>query len=133
MGAGLTDERRILYRFFAPGSCELEEGVIAKLGWRRLLAFSAIVQNDGRQRVHIGDVTDPNNPWVQSHAFEFSQCHHHYHFSHYGNFNYNGAPGSKRAFCLEDTNRFHNDETTPLTAEHQTCHYQGIGAGWGDE
>jgi hypothetical protein len=129
----MTDERRIVWRYFAPGSCELEEGVIAKLGWRRLMMFSAVVQNNGTDRVHIGDLTDATNPWLTSHVFEWSACHGHYHFSHYGEFNYNGAPGSKRAFCLEDTNRFHNDEHTPLTAEHQSCHYQGIGAGWGDE
>lgn len=131
--SAMVDERKIVYQYFAPGSCEIPEGVISKLGWRRLLKFSAVVQNDGTQRVHIGNVTDPTNPWLLSHVFEFSQCHAHYHFSHYGNFNYNGAPGSKRAFCLEDTNRFHNDETTPLTAEHQSCEFQGIGAGWGDE
>jgi hypothetical protein len=130
---GLESERRVFYRFFEPGSCDLEEGTIAKLGWRRLVAFSAIVRNDGTERIHVGDVTDPSSPWVQSHVFEFSPCHHHYHFSFYGNFDYAGAPGSKRAFCLEDTNRFHNDELTPLTAEHQSCAFQGIGHGWGDE
>lgn len=131
--AGMQDEHRFVYRYFAPGSCELDEGVIEKLGWRRLLMFSAIVQNNGTAAIHIGDVTDPTNPWVTSHVFEFSPCHGHYHFSHYGNFDYGGAPGAKRAFCLEDTNRFHNDEATPLTAVHQSCASQGIGAGWGDE
>jgi hypothetical protein len=130
---GISEEHAVRYQYFAPGSCELGEGVIAKLGWRRLLTFSAIVQNNGRAPIHIGKVSDPTNPWRLSNVFEFSACHQHYHFSHYGNFNYNGAPGSKRAFCLEDTNRFHNDETTPLTADHQSCDYQGIGAGWGDE
>lgn len=131
--AGMQDEHRFVYRYFEPGSCELDEGVIGKLGWRRLLMFSAIVQNNGTAPIHIGNVFDPTNPWVSSHVFEFSPCHGHYHFSHYGNFEYNGAPGSKRAFCLEDTNRFHNDELTPLTAVHQSCASQGIGAGWGDE
>ncbi|MDL2716772.1 MAG: lysyl oxidase family protein [Acidobacteriota bacterium] len=130
---GMQEERRFIYRFFTPGSCELNEGVIAAPGWRRLLTFSAVARNDGTQPVHIGDVSDPANPWVLSGAFEFSPCHHHFHFSHYGTFGFAGAPGSKRAFCLEDTNRFHNDETTPLTAAHQTCAFQGIGAGWGDE
>lgn len=129
----IEEEHAIRYQYFAPGSCELEEGVIGKLGWRRLLTFSAVVQNNGRAAVHIGKVSDPANPWRTSNVFEFSACHQHYHFSHYGTFGYNRAPGSKRAFCLEDTNRFHNDETTPLTAEHQSCDYQGIGAGWGDE
>ena len=133
VAAGMTDERVFAYRFFAPGSCELGEGVIGKLGWRRLLLFSAIVQNDGTAPIDLGDVSDPNNPYVQSNAFEYSACHQHYHFRHYGTFAYGGSLGSKRAFCLEDTNRYHNDETTPLTAQHQTCRNQGIGAGWGDE
>jgi len=129
----MDDERRIVWKYFKPGSCEIEEGVIGKLGWRRLLMFSAVVQNDGTKPVHIGDLTDASNPFLTSNVYEFSACHAHYHFSHYGNFNYNGAPGSKRAFCLEDTNRFHNDESTSLLADHQSCSYQGIGAGWGDE
>lgn len=129
----MQEEQRIVYRFFTPGSCEIEEGVVAAPGWRRLLTFSAVARNDGTEAVHIGDVTDPSNPWVTSRVFEFSPCHQHNHFSHYGTFGYAGAPGSKRAFCLEDTNRFHNDESTPLTAAHQTCAFQGIGAGWGDE
>jgi hypothetical protein len=129
----MEEERRVVQRYFAPGACELEEGVISKLGWRRLIMFSAVVQNNGTERIHIGKVSDPNNPWVKSNVFEFSQCHGHYHFSHYGNFEYNGAPGSKRAFCLEDTNRFHNDESTSLLAEHQSCDFQGMTPGWGDE
>ena len=130
---GMAKERAFVYGFFGPGSCELEEGVIGQYGWRRLLKFSAIVRNDGTAPIDLGDVSDPNNPYVASNAFEFSPCHHHYHFSHYGNFKYAGGNGSKRAFCLEDTNRYHNDESTPLTATHQSCTNQGIGAGWGDE
>jgi hypothetical protein len=135
--SGMTDERDFAWRFFAPGSCELGEGVIGQYGWRRLLMFSAIVQNDGTAALDLGDPADPANPYVQSNVFAFSQCHQHYHFSHYGVFTYTVpgqvSMGSKRAFCLEDTNRYHNDESTPLTASHQTCHNQGIGAGWGDE
>lgn len=129
----MVEQRSLLYRFFEPGACELEEGVIGSLGWRRILTFSATVRNDGTGPIHIGDLTDPSNPWLSSHGFEFSACHNHYHFSHYGVFGYGGAPGAKRAFCLEETNRYHNDEHTPLTAPHQSCSYQGVQAGWGDE
>ncbi|HEY1468344.1 MAG TPA: lysyl oxidase family protein, partial [Candidatus Acidoferrum sp.] len=129
----LVNEQAIFYRYFDPASCEIVEGSIGAPGWRRLLAFSASVRNDGTQPIHMGDPFDPNNPWVQGHAFVYSTCHQHYHFSHYGTFQYGNQPGSKKAFCLEETNRYHNDETTPLTAIHQSCHYQGIGAGWGDE
>jgi len=77
-------------------------------------------------------VVDPNNPWVQANVLEYSSCHQHYHFSHYGTFQYGGLPGSKKAFCLEDTDRTHNDEQTLLTPNHQSCQFQGIAAGWGD-
>ena len=129
----MLDEHKVYYKFFTPNSCEISEGVVARPGWRQLLTFSATVENTGTQPLHIGKVTDPSNPWVASNVFEFSACHHHYHFSHYGSFGYNGAPGAKRAFCLEDTNRYRNDETSPLWATHQSCDFQGIGAGWGDE
>lgn len=135
--SGMTDEHDFAWRFFGPGSCELGEGVIGEYGWRRILMFSAIVQNDGTAALDLGNPADPANPYAQSNVFAYSPCHHHYHFSHYGIFTYSVAgqvsTGSKRAFCLEDTNRYHNDESTPLTASHQTCQNQGMGAGWGDE
>jgi hypothetical protein len=127
----MQDEHRIFYRYFGPDSCEVAEG--SQPGWRRLLTFSAVVQNNGTQPIVLGDPADPKNPYNQAHVFEYSSCHNHYHFSYYGTFSYAGAPGSKEAFCLQDTNRFHNDETTPLTAAHQSCADQGVSAGWGDE
>lgn len=128
----LQNERSIVYRYFDTSSCDVEEKN-AGSGWRRLLTFSATVVNNGRLPIHIGDPTDPANPYVQSNVFEFSPCHQHYHFSHYGSFSYGQAPGHKRAFCLEDTNRMHNDETTSLGGIHTSCENQGINAGWGDE
>ena len=129
----IVEEHRTLYRWFGGDSCDLAEGTITAPGWRRILTFSASVRNDGTVPIHMGDVTDPANPWRLSNVFEFSACHQHYHFSHYGQFHYANAPGSKRAFCLEDTKRFHNDERTTLRAAHQTCSFQGITPGWGDE
>src|ERR1041384_3640869 len=129
----MVNENRVYYRYYPKNSCDIAEGSIDKAGWHQFLTFSAVVRNDGNQRVHIGDPTDPTNPWAQANVFQFSPCHGHYHFSHYGVFGFGGAPGSKKAFCLEDTNRFHNDESTPLTSEHNACTNQGIGHGWGDE
>jgi hypothetical protein len=129
----MSQENAIYYRYFSPDACEIVEKCIAKPGWRRFLSFSANVRNDGNSELNIGDVTDPNNPWVKSNAFEYSGCHKHYHFSHYGTYRYGSAPGSKKAFCLEDTDRVRNDESTSLIANHQTCQSQGISAGWGDE
>ena len=133
IGDAIAQENAIYYRYFAPDACEIVEKCVAKPGWRRFLSFSANVRNDGDHDVDLGDVTDPNNPWVQANVLEYSGCHHHYHFSHYGTFKYGGLPGSKKAFCLEDTDRTHNDEQTTLTPNHQSCELQGITAGWGDE
>lgn len=98
------------------------------------VAWSPAIANS----VRVGTITNPDGADLavvteamqEEHRILYrSPCHGHYHFSHYGNLGYNGAKGSTRAFCLEDTNRFHNDEITPLTAEHQSCTFQGIGAG----
>jgi hypothetical protein len=130
---GLVNEHAYRWQFFASGSCDLGEGTISQLGWRRVLMFSAILQNNGAGDLNVGSPSDASNPFVVANDFEFSQCHNHYHFSHYGVFNYAGLPGAKRAFCLEDTNRYHNDETTALNNVHPTCDLQGISRGWGDE
>lgn len=129
----LDRERAFVHRYFDPASCEMEEGVIGSPGWRRLLTFSASIQNAGAQAIDMGDVLDPASPWRQSHVFDYSECHHHFHFSHYGVFGYGAAQGAKRAFCLEDTNRYRNDERTSLVPLHQSCRYQGVTPGWGDE
>lgn len=130
---GIANEHAFRWQFFGAGGCDLGEHTISQLGWRRVLMFSAILQNNGMGDLAVGSPTDTTNPFVQANDFEFSQCHGHYHFSHYGTFNYAGLPGAKRAFCLEDTNRYHNDETTPLNNVHPTCDMQGISRGWGDE
>ena len=129
----LVDENRVYYRFFTPDSCDIKYGTIAQPGWRRLWTFSTNTRNDGTRPMHIGDLTDPNNPWRLSNNFEFGNCDQEWDFNFYVNFDYNTAHGVKRAFCIEDTNRYHNDESTPLAAVYQTCNFQGISAGWGDE
>jgi len=63
--------------------------------------------------------------------FEFSACHQHYHFRHYGAFSYGPTPGDKRAFCVESTDRYFNNELTPLVHEFG-CENQGVAVGWGD-
>jgi Lysyl oxidase len=129
----LQSENRFVYRFFTPDSCDIKFGTISQPGWRRLLTFSTNTRNDGTQPIHIGDLTDPNNPWRLSNVFEFGNCDNEWDFNFYVNFAYNTARGVKRAFCIEDTNRYHNDESTPLAGTYQSCNFQGISAGWGDE
>jgi hypothetical protein len=124
---------RIIYRYISPNSCAIAEGCVGGSGWRRLLQFDGSVANRGAYPAHLGDVSD-GSLLVQHNMFELSACHGHRHFSHYGNFTFGTGTqmGSKRAFCMESTQRYSNNESTPLTHPY-SCDYQGIEAGWGDD
>jgi hypothetical protein len=133
MPEGVADNR-IVYRYFAPDSCAISEGCVGGAGWRRLLQFTATVQNLGAVDSAIGDVS-PGTPPVTNRLVSMSECHGHMHFNHYGKFTFGSGDaqlGSKRAFCLESTWRYFNNEDTPFTHPY-TCSFQGTAAGWGDD
>lgn len=120
---------RITYRYFPPDSCALNEACIGNYGWRRLLKFDAVVHNIGPEALHIGEVIGEND----TNLFKYDSCHDHYHYSNYGDFLFGLAPKpNKRAFCVESTGRFSNNEASPLTHDY-SCTVQGIEAGWVDE
>lgn len=130
--AGDLLTNRVIYRYFGPNACALEENAIGAPGWRRLLQFDATLHNVGGRAMHIGPVVaeDP-----LTNIFEYNACHDHFHFSNYGDFIFESAgqtTGSKQAFCVESTDRFSNNEASPLVHEY-TCSFQGIEAGWVDE
>ncbi len=131
---GMMDYR-IVYRYFPEDSCSISEGCVGGSGWRRLLQFTATVINLGNQDMFLGDVGEGSLA-VNNQLVSFSECHQHMHFNHYGSFAFGSSRdmslGSKRAFCLESTNRYFNNIDTPLTHPY-TCAYQGTAAGWGDD
>jgi lysyl oxidase len=124
------DHNRITYRYIAPDSCAVEEACVTGSGWRRLLMYDASIKNASPVDLTIGAVDD-DSPFVQHNVFEFSDCHQHYHYSHYGDFRYGPQSGDKRAFCIESTDRYYNSEQTPLTHPYG-CDNQGLASGWGD-
>ncbi len=135
---------RVTYRYIPPDSCTLVEQCVGAPGWRRVLQFSTADKNTGTETVDIGAVTyfsedggEAGATEPETHnAFEWSACHHHWHFTHYGEFDYGdgGAPGNhKRGFCLQSTTRALNIETSPTHNPYGDCSYQGIESGWGDE
>jgi hypothetical protein len=139
MGGGL-ENHRIIYRYIAPDSCAIAEGCVAGPGWRRLLQFDASVHNLGAAALDIGNVDyyleNTGTVLGDHNIFQYSECHKHYHFSHYGDFVLNSADGvigNKQAFCLQSTNRYSNNEHSPLTHPYGSCDYQGMQAGWGDD
>ena len=131
LGAQLANNW-VEYRYFPPGpdTCALQEKCVGGPGWRRLLLFDASMQNRGARPLSVG-TTDETSPPFLNHMFEFSQCHQHYHFRHYGDFSFGSNAGDKRAFCVESTDRYFNNELTPLVHDFG-CDNQGVAVGWGD-
>jgi hypothetical protein len=97
--------------------------------------FTATMQNVGDEDAALGDVGE-GSAIVENNLVSFSECHQHMHFNHYGRFTYGDDDGdqlgSKRAFCLESTSRYANNEATPLVHPY-SCEFQGTAAGWGDD
>jgi hypothetical protein len=128
----------VTYRWIPKDSCSIVEGCVGGQGWRRLLQFNASAKNLGTEALNIGDVdyyidSDAGTPNSNHHIYEYSACHHHYHFSHYGTFAYGGQNGGKRAFCLESVQRYSNHEESPTHNPYSTCSFQGMEKGWGDQ
>ena len=126
------DTNYISYRYIEPDNCGLEEGSLGGGGWRRLLHFGATVHNVGGQPLVIGPVVAED---TVNHVFEYSPCHDHFHYSHYGDFalgDVNQSQSSKQAFCVQSTSRYSNNEDSPLTHAY-SCADQGIQTGWVDE
>ncbi len=129
-----VEDNRIVYRYFPADSCAIAEGCVGGPGWRRLLQFTATMHNVGDQDIVLGDV-GLTSPIVEHNMVSLSECHGHMHFNHYGDFTFGDGTqelGSKRAFCLESTNRYSNTEQSPLVHPYG-CHFQGTAAGWGDD
>lgn len=139
IGEGL-EVQRVIYRYIESDSCAVAEGCVGGAGWRRLLQFDASVKNLGGAALDIGDVDyyleDTGTELGDHNVFVYSSCHEHYHFSHYGDFQFiagEAVRGNKQAFCLQSTSRYSNNEQSPLDHPYGSCEYQGIEAGWGDD
>jgi hypothetical protein len=128
---------RLIYRYIDQKSCTITEKCVGGTGWRRLLQFSTADENTGTKDLDIGHVDyfleGRENPLQAHHVFEYSACHNHYHFTHYGQFSFGDAIVSKRGFCLQSTNRVANRITSPLSHDYGDCRHQGVAPGWVDE
>jgi len=136
---------RVLYRYFPTGACELaiDESCIGGFGWRRLLYFDAVDQNVGSvdmdqettDFVTAGVANVPPTQEIEHGLYEYSSCHQHYHFRHFGLFSLNTSQvssTSKRGFCIAAVNRWANAEWSSTFNLFSTCQTQGITSGWSD-
>jgi hypothetical protein len=139
VASALFPPPRVSYRYVPEGDCTLAEKCVGAAGFRRLLQFSSVNWNTGKKALDIGAVDalltgSGDGDLARHHIYEYSACHRHYHFMHYGSFTLGAQQPSngKRGFCLESTDRISNNEHTPLHNAYSRCSYQGIEAGWGD-
>ena len=129
---------QVVYRYITPDSCAIREGSVGEPGWRRLLQFNVGDRNYGAKTLEIGDIDyfiEGNGTELSRQGiYEYSICHHHYHFKHYGSFTFGDEPTNhKMGFCLQSTNRLSNNEFSPLQNRFSGCSIQGIEVGWIDE
>ncbi|CAG8611162.1 15046_t:CDS:10, partial [Gigaspora margarita] len=123
----LLEQTRVAYRYNEESSCVIHEQCVGAPGWRRLLRFTTTSLNSGKTNIHLGNVTDP--VYLYHGVFEWDNCHKHFHFRHFANY----SLGRKVGFCLQSSWRYFNTEYTSLNSLYDTCTYQGITAGWGDD
>src|SRR5437762_13829067 len=99
-----ASQMEIVDRLFQDGDCELVEGSVGGVGYRRLLRFDTVLINSGNGDLKVGSPTDPANPYFP--VFEFSPCHGHYHISGFSNYQLLNldrtiaALGHQQAFCF---------------------------------
>jgi hypothetical protein len=130
----------LVYRYFPEDSCALVEGCVSTPGWRRLLLFDSSANNVGGADMEIGLVDyyeeGLGSDLLQHNVYQYSECHDDYHFRFYGDFRY-GADDAEisknQSFCLQATRRHFNNEDTTLNTYYDSCSYQGISAGWGND
>jgi Lysyl oxidase len=130
-------ENRVVYKYIPSNSCTVVEQCVGGSGWRRLLQFSTSDKNVGKKTLEVGMVDyylSGKNGYVSDWGlFEFSACHQHYHFQHYGDFHYGPEVERKNGFCLQSTARVQNHESGPLTNPYGGCDRQGVEASWADQ
>jgi hypothetical protein len=136
----LTGRFKLIYRYFAAGSCERLECISAD-GWRRLALFSNQDLNIGEKALDIGEITLDNSdngsplPLALHNQMIWDPCHQHYHFEYFNN--YQLSPGGagvsvKQGFCIQNVVRQMNTELSPVSNAFASCTHQGISPGWTD-
>ena len=124
---GLT---RVEWQFFPDDDCALFEGCVAAPGWRRLLRFATWTPNTGEADLYLGVPDD------MAEHFTYSECHGHYHFDSYAEYELRAddgsvvAEGHKQAFCLLDFYRYPGEDDDRGAV--YGCDDQGIQRDWQD-
>lgn len=113
--------------FVTDATCEVLEGCVGGLGWRKIMLFTTATPNIGSRDLALG--VPANLPDL----FHYSECHDHWHFDEFARYELRDgdsviATGHKQAFCLLDTNSW----AWPLQVGQFDCSNQGVSRGFSD-
>lgn len=128
------------YRYATLDSAELAENCYSQAGWAQLVEYSSNDMNNGKKAMVVGkidynfDTSAPLPPFQNEGMFVRSNPHGHYHFGAYAEqiitaHGYLDSANIKRGFCLVQSKRVRNDETSPMENPYTACDNQGIGPG----
>ena len=121
-------------------ACSAIEGGVTP-GDRRLLRFTVTTPNIGDADNYIGNPRD--HVAANDGLYEFSTCHHHFHFKHYATYKLIDATtgyvwrAAKRGFCMLDTDPY-LPSLRDAPRNYWNCGnqlidgFQGISKGWND-
>src|SRR5439155_10406458 len=79
-----VSQMEIIDRLFDSSSCEIAEGSVGGVGYRRLLRFDTVLINGGDGDLVVGSPIDKKNPYRS--VFVYSQCHNHYHIAGFSDY-----------------------------------------------
>jgi hypothetical protein len=118
-------------------SCEKNECLNGKCGWRKLILFDTTDVNVGKENVFVGNISYTYNvnefdEKEYHNMFYYDICHKHAHYAGYVEFDYNGTTGGKLGFCMQDTNRIINHRDVSVHSTFDSCKTQGMSPGFGD-
>jgi hypothetical protein len=123
----------VVERVFDEDDCTVLEGAVLASGRRRLLRFDTVVANLGALDCVVGDPTDPEPP-LSPDAFEYHDCHGHYHLEGWAAYELRfpdgtlAAIGHKQSFCVGDTFAV----APGASSRGYDCAFQGLSSGWAD-
>lgn len=110
--------------------CALTESCVTGYGAREVISFTMRISNIGSEDYYIG--SSPATPSTPSNVFEYSTCHGHWHYKHYGKYTVFDAQGNeipvglKNGYCVMDL-----DCSGGGTGQYG-CSNMGISAGCAD-
>ncbi|MCB9741435.1 MAG: hypothetical protein H6741_29405 [Alphaproteobacteria bacterium] len=111
------------------GSCAIAEGCVSGAGTRKVVRFTTMVGNVGFADFHLGSPPGDNFIW--------SECHEHYHYEAYANYDLLNPEGEvvntghKNGWCLMDLSTYDTDIATS-NCNTFTCSNQGVSMGCAD-